>query len=207
MFGCLRIIRRAVVVLTVITIAFAGVAVSNVMLTAHREDNDPTDAIVVLGAAQYAGRPTQLLANRLDHARVLLQRGISQHIITVGGKQPGDVTTEAQAGVRYLRNRGVGRAALVPVPVGSDTWTSMQAVVRRCQQRGWSSITIVSDPAHLARAAAMARRLGLTARVSGTVKGSGSKVTAAYVARESVGLMWFWTQNWLPAGVRSRLPS
>ncbi|NBO46177.1 MAG: YdcF family protein [Actinobacteria bacterium] len=207
MFGCLRIIRRAIVVFTLIGIAIAGIAVSHVMVTAHREDAQRTDAIVVLGAAQYAGRPTALLANRLDHARVLLRRGISQRIITVGGKRPGDVTTEAQAGVRYLRKRGVNRAALVPVPVGSDTWTSMQAVAQRCKMRGWSSITIVSDPAHLARAAAMAHRLGLTARVSGTVGGSGSKVTAAYVARESAGLMWFWAQRWLPDGVRSRLPA
>lgn len=207
MFGCLRFIRRAIVACTIMTVVVAGIAVSNVMLTAHHEDVKRSDAIVVLGAAQYAGRPTQLLANRLDHARSLLRRGVAPRIITVGGKRPGDVTTEAQAGVRYLNARGVSRSALVPVPQGTDTWTSMQAVATRCQQRGWSTITIVSDPAHLARAAAMARRLGLTARVSGTVGGSGSKVTAAYVARESAGLLWFWAQRWLPAGVRSRLPA
>jgi uncharacterized SAM-binding protein YcdF (DUF218 family) len=205
MFGCLRFVRRAIVAVTLVCAAIAAVAVGTVLVNSHRHDIERSQAIVVLGAAQYAGRPTPLLANRLDHARVLLRQGIAAHIITVGGMRPGDVTTEAQAGARYLRRKEVPKSALFPVRAGKDTWTSMQAVAAECQRRHWNSVTIVSDPAHLARAAAMARRLGLTARVSGTVGGSGSRVTAAYVARESAGLIWFWSQRWIPAALQSRL--
>lgn len=207
MFGCLRLIRRAVTLLTLAFVAFAAVAVGTVLVTSHRHDTASTDAIVVLGAAQYAGRPTPLLANRLDHARLVLRQGVAPRIITVGGKRPGDSVTEAQAGVRYLRGRGVRAGRLVAVPTGSDTWTSVQAVAAVCQQRGWASVTIVSDPAHVARAAAMARRLGLRAQVSPTVGGSGTKVTAAYVARESAALMWFWASRWIPEPIRSRWPA
>lgn len=207
MFGCLRLIRRMVTAVTIAVLICATVAVGSVLYTAHRHDEEHSDAIVVLGAAQYGGRPTPLLANRLEHARVSLGDGLADHIITVGGKRPGDAMTEAHAGVRYLRARGVSAAQLVAVPTGSDTWTSLTAVGRVCATRRWQSITIVSDPAHVARAAAMARRLGLIAYVSPTIGGSGSKLTAAYVARESAGLMWFWALRWMPEWVRTRWPA
>ena len=207
MFGCLRLIRRAVTLITVVILAFTALAAGTVVLNSRKHDTGHTDAIVVLGAAQYAGRPTPLLANRLDHARLVLRQGVAPRIITVGGKRPGDTVTEAQAGVRYLRSRGISAGRLIAVPAGSDTWTSVEAVAAVCKKRGWSSVTIVSDPAHVARAAAMARRLGLRAQVSPTVGGSGTKVTAAYVARESVALMWFWVWRWMPEPVRSRWPA
>jgi len=207
MFGCLRLIRRTVTLITLAVLAFAAVAAGTVLVHAHRHDTGRTDAIVVLGAAQYAGRPTPLLANRLDHARLVLRDGIAPRILTVGGKRPGDAMTEAQAGVRYLRGRGVRASRLVAVPTGSDTWTSVEAVAEVCKKRGWSSVTIVSDPAHVARAAAMARRLGLRAQVSPTVGGSGTKVTAAYVGRESAALMWFWMSRWMPDPIRRRWPA
>ncbi len=204
MFGCLRLIRRVIVLLTLVALALTVAAAAVVLTYAHRHDIRRTDAIVVLGAAQYAGKPTPLLRNRLDHARVLYRDGISGRIITVGGKRPGDITTEGESGRRYLRSKGIPADAAVAVPQGRNTWTSVQAVASLAARKGWQSVTIVSDPTHVGRAAAMARRLGLTASVSGTIGGPGSHITAAQTARETAGLLWFWAQRWLPAAVRDR---
>lgn len=204
MLGCLRLIRRVIVLGTVLALLVTGFAAGVVLTNARRHDTARTDAIVVLGAAQYAGRPTPLLSNRLDHARAVYRDGVARRIITVGGKRDGDIMTEAEAGRRYLRRKGVPGRAVVAVGEGTNTWTSLQAVADLARRRGWTSVTIVSDPTHVGRAAAMARRLGLTARVSGTVGGSGSSITAAQTARETAGLLWFWAQRWLPGPVRDR---
>lgn len=204
MLGCLRLIRRVIVLGTVLALLVTAFAAGVVLTNARRHDTARTDAIVVLGAAQYAGRPTPLLSNRLDHARAVYRDGVARRIITVGGKRDGDIMTEAEAGRRYLRRKGVPGRAVVAVAEGTNTWTSLQAVADLARRRGWTSVTIVSDPTHVGRAAAMARRLGLTARVSGTVGGSGSSITAAQTARETAGLLWFWAQRWLPGPVRDR---
>lgn len=204
MLGCLRLIRRGIVLGTVLALLVTAFAAGVVLTNARRHDTARTDAIVVLGAAQYAGRPTPLLSNRLDHARAVYRDGVARRIITVGGKRDGDIMTEAEAGRRYLRRKGVPGRAVVAVGEGTNTWTSLQAVADLARRRGWTSVTIVSDPTHVGRAAAMARRLGLTARVSGTVGGSGSSITAAQTARETAGLLWFWAQRWLPGPVRDR---
>lgn len=204
MFGCLRLIRRTIVLGTVLMLLVSAFAAGVVVTNAHRHDTQKTDAIIVLGAAQYAGRPTPLLRNRLDHARIIYRDGVASRIITVGGKRPGDITTEAESGRRYLMDRGVPADAVVAVARGRNTWTSLQAVAGMATRKGWDSVTIVSDPTHVGRAAAMARRLGLTAYVSGTVGGPGSHITAAQTVRETAGLLWFWAQRWLPGPVRDR---
>ena len=204
MFGCLRLIRRGIVLGTLLALVLTAIAAGVVLTNAHRHDTQRTDAIVVLGAAQYAGRPTPLLRNRLDHARVIYRDGVSARIITVGGKRPGDITTEGESGGRYLVSKGVPADAVVAVPRGRNTWTSLQAVTQLAGRKGWQSVTIVSDPTHVGRAAAMARRLGLTAYVSGTVGGPGSHITATQTVRETAGLLWFWAQRWLPGPLRDR---
>ena len=78
----------------------------------------------------------------------------------------------------------------------------MQAVARVMSARGWTSATIVTDPAHEARSLAIARRLGIDARGSATSRGDGSVLTVDYAARETAGLLWFWAvQRWSVAPV------
>ena len=93
-----------------VLLAFAGVAVLTVVVTAgyiwavgQRDDRPPSDAIVVLGAAQFDGRPSAVYAARLDRAAELFRQGVAPRIVTTGGNQPGDRFTEAQAGANYLR--------------------------------------------------------------------------------------------------------
>ena len=75
---------------------------------------------------------------------------------------------------------------------GSDTLGSLTAVAQLMARKGWTSATIVTDPAHLARSLAIARALGIDAHGSPTSSGSGSSITIDYVGRETAGLLWFW---------------
>ena len=151
----------------------------------------PTDAIVVLGAAQFNGTPSPVFENRLDHARDLYADGVAPVIITVGGNQPGDLYTEADAGKMYLESVGIPAENVIAVPSGEDTLTSLTAVAEDMSERGLRSITVVSDPAHMTRSLAIADRLGMEAQPNATHTGDGANVTPEYVARETLGYLYF----------------
>lgn len=194
-----RIARRrfGILVAAVILLAVAvpGAAVADVYRWAATDDLTPTDAIVVLGAAQYQGVPSPVLANRLAHARELVDAGVSKTVITVGGFRPGDVTSEAQAGKEELVADGLRRKQVIAIPFGSNTEESLQAVAAIAAAQGIESITIVTDPAHSARSHALATDLGLQARVSPTQEGPGTAITGEYLLRESAGLINVWLDS------------
>ncbi|NDI14870.1 MAG: YdcF family protein, partial [Actinobacteria bacterium] len=97
--------------------------------------NTRVDAVVVLGAAQYDGRPSPQFAARLDHALLLWQRGLADSVVVTGGKQIGDRFTEAESGRDYLVTRGVPVAAVQVEPRGSSTFTSLESVARELGNR------------------------------------------------------------------------
>ncbi len=155
------------------------------------DDRRASDAIVVLGAAQYDGQPSPVLSSRLDHALVLFDQSVAPRIVTVGGKQPGDRYTEARAGLNYLTEQGVPAASISAVKAGRDTRQSLVAVAEMAKREGWNEVTLVSDPAHMARVDAIAQQLGFSTHLSPTRKGDGSSLTAEYVGREAAGLLAF----------------
>src|ERR671920_445083 len=120
--------------------------------TARQDSKPPSDAIVVLGSAQYNGVPSSIFEARLEHALQLYEDGVAPVIVTVGGKAVGDQFTEAEAGAAYLADAGVPEDALLPVREGVDTLESMRAVGTAFDERGWSSAGVVSDPWHAVRA-------------------------------------------------------
>ena len=139
------------------------------MWSAGRADEArPVDAIVVLGAAQYDGRPSPQLAARLDHALDLYQRGFSPRVFVTGGKQPLDRFTEAQSEARYLEDRGVPASAILQEDHGRTSWESLTAVADTMKGDGLHSVLLVSDPYHAERIKGMASELGLQAYVSST---------------------------------------
>ncbi len=131
-------------------------------------DLDHADAIVVLGAAQYDGEPSPVFRGRLDHAVLLWEQGRADRVVTVGGKQPGDRTTEAEAGRTYLIEQGVPADAVIALAEGGTTFESLQAASRWLHQQGHGSAFLVSDPWHNARIEAMAEDLGLAGHASAT---------------------------------------
>jgi uncharacterized SAM-binding protein YcdF (DUF218 family) len=160
-----------------------------------RQDSRPrSDAIVVLGSAQYNGVPSSIFEARLEHAKKLYQAGVAPVIVTVGGKETGDQFTEAEAGRDYLANAGVPRNALLAVPEGVDTLQSMQVVASAFGQRGWHSAVLVTDPWHAMRAQRMAEDSGMEATSSPTRQGPAVQTRATqfrYILRETAAYLLY----------------
>jgi len=119
------------------------------------------DAIVVLGAAQYNGVPTDVLRARLDHAIELYKEGLAPYLITTGGKLQGDRYTEAQTGLRYATSNGVPASAILMENTGSDTLESLQNVKAIFDAHGFRTALFVSDRSHMLRVLRMAQDQGI----------------------------------------------
>jgi uncharacterized SAM-binding protein YcdF (DUF218 family) len=140
-----------------------------VVLGVSRTDQRaPADAIVVLGAAQYDGRPSPVLRARLDHGALLFRERWAPVIVVTGGIVAGDRMSEATAGQRYLVDQGIPPEAVVVQPQGRTTAGSMEAVAAWLRDEGRTRVLLVSDPFHLARLRVEARHHGLTPFTSPT---------------------------------------
>jgi uncharacterized SAM-binding protein YcdF (DUF218 family) len=160
--------------------------------TARQDSRPQSDAIVVLGSAQYNGVPSSIFEARLEHAVALYEDGVAPVIVTVGGKATGDEFTEAEAGRDYLANAGVPSDALLAVPEGVDTLESMRAVSTAFDEHGWSSAVLVTDPWHAMRAERMAQDAGIEAESSPTRQGPAVQTRATqfrYILRETAAYL------------------
>ena len=160
----------------------------------ERADNiGEADAIVVLGAAQYDGDPSPVFRARLDHAAGLFRAGVAPRIVTIGGGRAGDATTEGQAGADYLADVGIDPATVTVVGEGGDTLASLRAAEPVLAANGWSSVVLVTDPAHSARSALMARDLGWTVQTSPVRQGPAvrDEVRGDYRLRETLGILYY----------------
>ena len=148
------------------------------------------DAIVVLGAAQYDGRPSPQLRARLDHVVTLWNLPVAPVVVVTGGKQSGDRFTEAEASRDYLVSRGLPVEVIVIESRGESTYQSLEAVRDEALVNQWQRVVLVSDPYHLKRAQLVAAELGMAAEVSATRDGvvSGSGALRRNV-REALGIM------------------
>lgn len=164
----LRITLRVLVALVSALVLYTGITFVQVWQESEEDGARPAQAIVVLGAAQYDGRPSPVLQERLDHALALYQQGLAETIVVTGGKLPADQFTEATAGYNYLRDRGVPDAAILKEVSGTNTWESLEAASRFLQARGVTDVLLVSDGYHALRLEAIADELGLDADVSPT---------------------------------------
>jgi uncharacterized SAM-binding protein YcdF (DUF218 family) len=134
----------------------------------HVDGRRHVDAIVVLGAAQYNGRPSGALAARLDHAIELYKEGDAPYLITTGGKLPGDNYTEAQTGFNYATKRGVPASAILMENTGSTTLESLRNVRAIFDAQGFQTALFVSDRSHMLRVLRQAQDLGIEAWSSPT---------------------------------------
>ena len=160
-----------------------------------RQDSRPSsDAIVVLGTAQYNGVPSSFFEARLEHAIALYEDDVAPVIVTVGGKADGDQFTEAEAGRAYLADSGIPEDALLAVEEGVDTLESMRVVAAAFEERGWSPAVLVSDPWHAMRAERMAEDAGMEAESSPTRQGPAVQTRATqfrYILRETAAYLLY----------------
>jgi uncharacterized SAM-binding protein YcdF (DUF218 family) len=161
---------------------------------ARADDRPRSDAIVVLGSAQYNGRPSAILQARLDHALNLYRAGVAPRIVTVGGNRQGDRYTEAGAGEQYLLGKGVPASAVVAVGEGSDTLESVRAVAQVFHHEGWHTAVLVTDPWHELRTRRMASDAGIEAVGSPSRTGpvvQTRETELRYVVRETGAYLYY----------------
>jgi len=192
-----RIFRRLFTFLLLLAIVVPGYFMYSIWSEGHNAKPVKSDAIVILGAAQYNGVPSDILQARIDKAAEVFHQGLAPKIITVGGNAKGDNFTEAGASKVTLIQDRVAKSVLASIPVGRDTLSSTVAYVNYLRAHKYSSIIIVTDPYHCYRAEAEAKDLGISASCAPTTTGPASiknagwryilRETGAFLAYKSVG--------------------
>jgi uncharacterized SAM-binding protein YcdF (DUF218 family) len=163
-----RIVQRILTVAVVAAFALWIASATAVLIWSSRDEARPAHAIVVLGAAQYAGKPSPVLRARLDHALDLWNRHLASLLILTGGTGAGDTTSEAAVGRNYARKHGVPDTAILVENEGRTTSESMRAVAGMLEVRGLQTALLVSDPFHMLRLRILARRFGFIPYTSPT---------------------------------------
>jgi uncharacterized SAM-binding protein YcdF (DUF218 family) len=186
------------IVLALTAVAMIGLLVASlfgaIYWQARADQAGPVDAIVVLGTAQYDGRPSPALQSRLDEALDAWNAGLATYVVVTGGKQAGDRFTEAEASRTYLIDHGVPESAILMETRGRNSWQSMQGAAAVLKSAGGASVLIVSDGFHLFRLKVMARELGLTP-IARAATGSPIRQNSAnefnYIVREAAATVIF----------------
>lgn len=179
-----RWLTRLLLVVVGVVLLYAGWATSEVIRNTGADDRSTTEAIVVLGAAQYDGTPSPVLQGRLDHALELYRAGVAPKVVLTGSKQSEDRFTEAYAGFTYLLGKGVPEDAMSIVTDGTSTYESLAATARVLEDEGIVQVTLVSDGYHNRRMLGIASELGLDP----TVSGSDSALNPLRTAKESAAV-------------------
>ncbi len=182
-----RLIRKFISFILLLLIAIPLYVVGSVWYTARNTEPVKSDFILVMGAAQFDGRPSDILKSRLEHALDIYKAGYAPKIYTVGAGAPGDRTTEAAASKAWLIDRGVKKNNVIAVAKGRDTLGSTKAYVEAANKAKLKSVIIVTDPYHCLRSKKMAQDLGLLASCTAVESGPASVANSEfkYLARES----------------------
>jgi uncharacterized SAM-binding protein YcdF (DUF218 family) len=162
----------------------AGVAIVTLCWTASvcavigwsvQDDARRADAIIVMGAAQYAGHPSPVLRARLDHAVELWKRGLAPRTILTGGIGTGETVSEAAVGRAYVRSRGVPDTAILLENEGRTSSESLRAAAELMHARGLRDAIVVSDPFHMLRLEILGRRFGIVPFTSPALPAAGPR--------------------------------
>jgi uncharacterized SAM-binding protein YcdF (DUF218 family) len=188
--------RKSIGILSLGLLALLGAYLAGVAREIHRqstiEEARPADVILVLGAAEYRGRPSPVFKARLDHALELYRRGLAPWVLTSGGAGGDPVFTEGGVGRAYLVGNGVPSEAIIVEPEAETTAQSMAAVAEIMRRMGLRTCILVSDGYHIFRAKQMLATQGFT--VYGSPRPDPSEEGARkwwLYARQSVGyLLW-----------------
>src|SRR5437773_1970482 len=145
-----RKVVATVTLMVALTFGWAAVVVAVALTGAHDEARS-ADAIAVLGAAQYNGRPSPVFRARLDHAAALYQRGLAPVVLVTGGVGSGDTVSESEVGRRYLLKAGLPDGAVVGLPAAASTSASLKGVAQWFSGQENRRVLPVSDGFHMLR--------------------------------------------------------
>jgi uncharacterized SAM-binding protein YcdF (DUF218 family) len=195
-------LRRALMLVVLVGAIVYTISLVMVLVASQQDQRERVDAIVVLGAAQYNGRPSPVLRARLDHALELYGEGLGPRLIVTGGVGRGDTTSEAAVGRRYLAAHGVPDSVIVAQDEGRTTRASMDAVRSWLRGRRLRRVLLVSDPFHMFRLRLEARRTALDAFTSPTESSPISHnpvLELRYLLAEGFKIPVAWARAWLPS--------
>lgn len=165
----MRLIGRLFLLATVAAIGFVAYTGYRIWDSAVRDERMTAGAIVVMGAAQYDGRPSPVFAARLDHAIALYHDGVAPLLVVTGGKLEADRTTEAASARAYAIDHGVPAEAIIGEDQSRSTLASIRAVAELLREAGAGQAVFVSDPTHMYRVLRMAEDAGIAALGSPTM--------------------------------------
>lgn len=157
---------RVLTALLVLALAWIGVLYWLITRQAGHDESQHAEAIVVFGAAEYAGHPSPVYRARLDHAYTLFVQGMAPLIVTTGGGAQDPRFTEGGVGRDYLVAHGVPDRNIVAETQGSDTSESASRVANILRANGLRTCLAVSDSYHMFRVKQMLKREGITAYAS-----------------------------------------
>jgi vancomycin permeability regulator SanA len=180
-----KFIRRAISFILLLVIVIPLYVAGSIWYTAKNTTAEKSDVILVMGAAQFDGRPSEVLLARLNQAKSIFKAGLAPRIYTVGGGAPGDRTTEAAASKAWLIGNGISKTNVLAIAKGRDTLSSTKAYVEQIRKSNFSSVVIVTDPYHCYRAIKMAKDRGIKPTCSAVESGPAANSGIKYLARET----------------------
>ncbi len=179
------ILTALVTVVVVLLLLLPIGAVLQIVTMANVDDRTQTQAIVVLDPGRVWGDPGPVLEARLLHAADLYRAGVAPVVVVTGPPR-----SSSAARIQLMAD-GVPSQDVVSFVTGTDTVGSLEVFASVMRDLGWSAATIVTDPAHSARAQATATALGIDAHMSPTNEGAGTALTSEYVGLETIALLRF----------------
>ncbi|MEP7324305.1 MAG: YdcF family protein [Gemmatimonadota bacterium] len=192
--------RRAGCLFLLVGVALAYVvSFLTVVVVSRQDQRQKGDAIVVLGAAQYNGRPSPVLKARLDHGIELFKAGLAPRLMVTGGTASGDTESEAMVSRRYVLGNGIPDSAIIVRPEGRSTEASMEAVGAWLKERDLHTVLLVSDPFHMCRLRYVTRRMDLVPYSSPTTTSPISqsfRQELGYFAAEALKMPVAWVRSW-----------
>lgn len=181
-----RLFFIAIVVLPVLITGYLLWTARQIERESTIDDSQQADVIIVLGAAEYRGKPSPVLQSRLNHALLLYLKGLAPYVMTTGGAGGDPRYTEAEVGRAYLTQHGVPSEAIVVEEEGSTTGQSLTTAVEIMHRMNLHSCIVVSDGYHIFRARRMLQFRGL--RVYGSPRPSNGQISPS-------GMRWIYLRQ------------
>lgn len=160
-FGPIKLVLKILSALMTLIVIYFGVTFVQIWLRGHEHSSASAQAILVYGTTENNGTPSPELTARLNQALTLYREGRAPWIAVTGGRQPGDVYTEAGVSLTYLINHGVTPSRILEGS-GNDTWQNVATVLPLLKKHHLKTVITVTDPFHEYRAMAIASAQGLT---------------------------------------------
>jgi uncharacterized SAM-binding protein YcdF (DUF218 family) len=185
-FGPFKLVLKIISGFLTLVVLYLAVTFVQIWMTSGQHPTSNAQAIVVFGTTEDNGRPSAVLAARLDEALALYRAKRAPWIAVTGGKQPGDVYTEAGVSATYLESHGVPASRILRGG-GHDTWQNVATIVGALRARHLTTVLTVTDPFHEYRAKAIASAQGLSPQAAPVASSPTIKSSLwYYYARETL---------------------